>query len=107
MTGLIAIGFVSATVVALVIVVRRLGKSKSMVLATKTDAVRARALAEAAERTADRITGVAENALDVAGEIHNVSRKVDTLLDHATGEQPGRGRHALRAVPDSGEGYVA
>lgn len=110
--------FVAAGVAGLLLV-RKLGRTKSLVLATTE---RAKARADAAERTADRFAGAAEDALAIASRITRVDAtadtihaKVDVILNTVTGQQDvaGRpGRHArpapaLSVVPEDAPRYIA
>lgn len=115
-TLLAFLGVVVVLAVFSVVIIRKLGASKRVVLATRTNAVRADARAQAAVESADRITGVAQaavqqvsDALDVAKEIHKVSEQMDLLIGHVGADQPvqpNRGRHSrpdLRAIRYAGD----
>jgi hypothetical protein len=102
-------GFAAIVALAVWLTIRKLRKANAVVLVTKTDAARSRARAEAAEHTATRTFGVAESALDVAGQILLVDAKVDVvdekvteLLEHAGKDLAPLGRHArgLHVVRD-------
>jgi len=97
--------------ILVVVIMRKLGHSKKVVLASRTSVVRAEALAEAAEQSADRITGVAETALEqtgkalnVAQEINKVSGQMDELLGYVTTDAAkldnGKHKKNLRVVGD-------
>jgi hypothetical protein len=106
-------GALVVVVIMVLLLMRRVGHSQSLVSMTRTDKVRAEARAEAAEDAADRITGVAENALDVASEITKVSSQMDLLLGHVgIDEEPtsNRGKHVrdLHVVSDEqNERFIA
>jgi hypothetical protein len=106
-------GALVVVAIMVVVLIRRVGHSQHLVHITRTDKVRAEARAEAAEHTADRITGVAENALDVASEIKKVSGQMDVLLEHVgLDDEPSsnRGKHVreLHVVSDEqNERYIA
>jgi hypothetical protein len=100
--------------VLVVVIVRKLGASKKVVLAARVNTVRAEATAEAAKAQTGRITGVAEQALgqtdralDVAQEIHKVSAQMDELLGFVvTDADNAKHRKNLRVISQS-ERFIA
>jgi hypothetical protein len=104
--------------VLVVVIMRKLGGSKKVVLAARVNTARAEATAEAAKAQTDRITDVAEQAmgqtgkaLDVAQEIHKVSEQMDELLGYVTTDADkldnGKHRKNLRVVGDEETRYIA
>jgi hypothetical protein len=114
---LIFLGVCAAIVALFVVIVRRLGRSQKLLRITRTDAVRANAKADANAQVVDRVTNVAELALQHTGEalhvaavIEEVNDKMDELLGFVTGEIPTGGKHAanLRVIPGSqDQRYIA
>jgi glyceraldehyde-3-phosphate dehydrogenase/erythrose-4-phosphate dehydrogenase len=85
--ALIPTGMGIVLVVVIVVALRKLTKTKNVMMVTQRASVRDKARADASEREAERITGIATDAvaqtgaaLDVAKEIHAVHGKVDVLM---------------------------
>jgi hypothetical protein len=104
-------------VIALPLVVRRLGKSQRLMNASRIGTVRAMARADAAERAAgiahEQHTQAARLAADavattrsalyVARQISKVSGQMDELMGYVTSdraESPIQGRHAVPGDPE-------
>lgn len=120
MVTLLAFGGALAVLAFLVVLIfRRLGRSQKLVRTIRVDAVRAQARATAATESADRITGVAEqavqqisDALEIARLIETVDGKVDALLGYVTVDADkldnGKHRRNLRVINDeANERYIA
>ena len=109
MAGLVVIFavIVLAVAIAIVLVSRKVSKTRNAALIGRIDSQRARA--QAAERVAFRITDIAETAVnEVAAGVGELNDKLDVLMDRV-GIEPAanKGKHVLRAVSDDQQGYVA
>jgi hypothetical protein len=94
--------------IVIVLVVLKVTNAKNVMLQGRIDSNRARA--QAAERVAFRVTGVAETAVnEVALKMRKVSGQMDALMDHVGIEPsaPRMGKHELRVLPGNKEGDVA
>jgi phosphoribosylcarboxyaminoimidazole (NCAIR) mutase len=87
------------------LIIRKLSRTRVLATATRLTAVRAEVRADSAERTANRMADLAENAQAIAGKILTVdgkaddmNAKLDVIVSAVTGQpavavRPG-GRHA-------------
>lgn len=101
--------------IMILVLIRKLGHSKSLVQTTRISAARSEAKALSAKEAADKLGNIAEHALGqtddalaIASVIKSVDGKVDELLAHvSTPDQPQQGKHArrieLRIVQDGEE----
>lgn len=102
--ALIPTGMGIVLVVAIVAALKKLTEARGLVTVTRRESERDRTRAHAAEREAERVHGLAADAvaqtgaaLDVAKEIHEVNGKVDVLMERTAPAQPEqrpRGKHA-------------
>jgi hypothetical protein len=123
LTLVIILGVIGGIVAGFILLVRRLGRSRHLIRAARTDAVRWQARAEGIDRQAKRMVDVTNQALEqtgvaleVAREIEKVSDQMDQLLGLVVGESaeqpapPGSGRHArteLHVISDINDESVA